>query len=573
MSGKPNQTPSDVQRNKIEYMEYLQNEIDMDNINLRANTEYLQNGTLPPTAQILDTRSTSEILADGEKLKTDLANEFKELGSLQFGLSIFDRVINSKLNVGNKFLRFVAQNAPDFVSQLKRKYKYGIEGDADDVDIIVQFLERLFTDKNAMFQTVKGYIQSNTGTIGQKSQVMGVNDIDKIISSLDDYIVRMNVYKSRNPRSVKIDGTNKDHIKYLIKVLKEIKRVIPTREEMNELTSIISSDDIGFKSSNADDINEVFKLLEKLPKASDVSTLLDFLLKSGESGNNKEVRDILQKLFDLFTPFYNEDNLKIMENFDTNVLNKIKTNMNKKIVDNRNNLLQQQKIERGIQDVRVVNNPNEAVNTKISQTNIGYNYQPPPSPPSSPPSSPPTSPTGTGLRGGYKGSNRGRIRGCGITPIVKPPTFVGFGINEINIKKLNDKCIFTLRRNTRSNIKDIPSKHVSDRFRNVINSIIGKGIANIDDINNLDDEEKDYLYKIVKTSNMSDKLSVPAPKKDNLEKVVHQFEVMKGQIMSGNDNKDLIKKFKLLIIKLSKEGLLPRNEVNDLLEQLVMLGY
>lgn len=567
MSGKPNQTPSDVQRNRIEYMEYLQNEIDMDNINLRANTEYLQNGTLPPTAQILDTRSTSEILADGEKLKTDLANEFKELGSLQFGLSIFDRVINSKLNVGNKFLRFVAQNAPDFVSQLKRKYKYGIEGDADDVDIIVQFLERLFTDKNAMFQTVKGYIQSNTGTIGQKSQVMGVNDIDKIISSLDDYIVRMNVYKSRNPRSVKIDGTNKDHIKYLIKVLKEIKRVIPTREEMNELTSIISSDDIGFKSSNADDINEVFKLLEKLPKASDVSTLLDFLLKSGESGNNKEVRDILQKLFDLFAPFYNEDNLKIMDNFDTNVLNKIKTNMNNKIVDNRNNLLQQQKIERGIQDVRVVNNPNEAVNTKISKTNIGYNYQP------SPPSSPPTSPTGTGLRGGYKGSNRGRIRGCGITPIVKPPTFVGFGINEINIKKLNDKCIFTLRRNTRSNIKDIPTKHVSDRFRNVINSIIGKGIANIDDINNLDDEEKDYLYKIVKTSNMSDKLSVPAPKKDNLEKVVHQFEVMKGQIMSGNDNKDLIKKFKLLIIKLSKEGLLPRNEVNDLLEQLIMLGY
>ena len=55
--------------------------------------------------------------------------------------------------------------------------------------------------------------------------------------------------------------------------------------------------------------------------------------------------------------------------------------------------------------------------------------------------------------------------------------------------------------------------------------------------------EKNYLNKIVSASNLHDKLSVPAPSKDQRDKDFHQFEVMKGEILSGNDNKEMIKKF------------------------------
>ena len=48
---------------------------------------------------------------------------------------------------------------------------------------------------------------------------------------------------------------------------------------------------------------------------------------------------------------------------------------------------------------------------------------------------------------------------------------------------------------------------------------------------------------------------------------------MRGEIMSGNDNKELIKKFKLLIIKLSRRGSLPKKEVSDILSELIELGY
>ena len=76
-----------------------------------------------------------------------------------------------------------------------------------------------------------------------------------------------------------------------------------------------------------------------------------------------------------------------------------------------------------------------------------------------------------------------------------------------------------------------------------------------------------------KQADILDKFSIPAPSKDQEEKEIHEYEVMRGEIMSGNDNKELIKKFKLLIIKLSRRGALPKKEVSDILSELIELGY
>jgi hypothetical protein len=53
----------------------------------------------------------------------------------------------------------------------------------------------------------------------------------------------------------------------------------------------------------------------------------------------------------------------------------------------------------------------------------------------------------------------------------------------------------------------------------------------------------------------------------------HRFEVLKGEIMAGNDSPELTKEFKILILKLSEEGLLPKGEVRGLLLDLLRLGH
>jgi hypothetical protein len=147
-----------------------------------------------------------------------------------------------------------------------------------------------------------------------------------------------------------------------------------------------------------------------------------------------------------------------------------------------------------------------------------------------------------------------------------------FGINKINHKKLDDG-ILTIRRQSNINIPDMPSKRISRKLQKIIKHISGGGIPEHNDLNDLDDGEKDYLHKLVSKSNLQDRLSVPAPSKDQEEKDFHQFEVMKGEIMSGNDSKELVQKFKALILKLSKQNVLPKTEVSELLQDLISLGY
>jgi len=92
-------------------------------------------------------------------------------------------------------------------------------------------------------------------------------------------------------------------------------------------------------------------------------------------------------------------------------------------------------------------------------------------------------------------------------------------------------------------------------------------------MNELTDEEKDYLFKVSKRAQISDKLSIPTPSKDAQDKDMNSFEVMKGEIMSGNDSTELIKKFKILLLKLSKSGVLPKREVGEIMQELIELGY
>ena len=48
---------------------------------------------------------------------------------------------------------------------------------------------------------------------------------------------------------------------------------------------------------------------------------------------------------------------------------------------------------------------------------------------------------------------------------------------------------------------------------------------------------------------------------------------MKGEILAGNDSAELVKKFKLLIMKLVKSDLLPKGQARDLLMDLATIGY
>jgi len=620
-----------IKRN--DYMESLNLQAQLNDMNLQVNKNYLRTGQLPAVSQMPDTRTTSEKLANIEFLKSEIAKSMSRIGTPSFAYAVAQGMMDSPLNVDNKLVEYFAQNVDSIMRELEKKYKYGIRGDKNDIETLILFIKQMMTDQGMTTQSIKSYINSNNGAFGAKSTIISDYDMDGIIKHVEDMIRRINVVRT----SYAIDFLNG-----VLKTLKIVKSIIPSNIELKSMITLLNEEpmdnphlydedaDLNNKYDNklreyfgnedvvskdksimAFEINILFKILKQLPKYSDVQYLigkLDMYLK--ERNSLKNVEEICERIESLFS--------EVLESIKTTGLNIARvrkyfltvTNNYSEYIQDRYKAEKQARREAANKVHVIVDNPrdnavwvrnaeeevdNEEVGVEASveaeeDDNVSDNIKK------------------------FKGrvldpnltfdddnddididnlddrpkgvieqsimdlvadaeeeepqTGKG-IRGRGIS---RPPTFSGFGINEINRKKL-ENGVLSVRRKTKTNYMDLPSRAISSNLKNIVKTISGGGIPNFNDLNKLTEDEQDYLYKLVKKSDLQDKLTVPTPSKDKQEQDFHQFEVLKGQIMSGNDSKELVKKFKLLVVKLSRQGVLPKSESSDLLLTLTELGY
>lgn len=727
MSGQPVNKPSDINKFRNEYMETLNLQEQINDMNLQANKNYLLTGQLPPQSQMQDTRTTAEKLKDVEMLKHKIAEDLRPIAEPQFAYSIVNAVMNSPLNIDNSLVRFLAQRAKTIASELSKNYTFGIAGDANDLQIIVEFIRNMYSEQQGKFQSVKSYMNSRESYGSSSSKILSVNDIDSIITQLTDIIKSLNIIMQKTTnRGLAGLGNDAENVRDL---LIRIKDVLPNNEEIQLLLQDIENPvfnnpypeynilgrptNLNLRGGyNSETVEAFYKLMEQLPKYNEVNTIMNKIKRSIDNNDTNVAREGLNKLNNLFSNIANITNANLL-----NMFKEVKDRQQHKIEQtnklnatrSREFIRQQNERQRDLSNAQKVYviNPNDdpvwvspSAGNAINLSNVGNNltqgamagltgaltgtlinsYNNTNTPNTNTPntqntlnstntdnvnslwafdnndnytsmikeeqkkipttlydlfevpnweeykvsnkSNPreiydiddfnfddydnnnnylilgnnkkqfkipiseanniflPVPPMYSQIQGntlgfGLKKRRQGRPRGSGLPkpiPPPKEPTFVGFGISEINRKNL-DKGIFTIRRNTKTNYMDMPSRHISKNLQSIIKTMIGGGVPKYEDLGKLDEDEKEYLHKIVSKSNMEDKLSVPAPSKDQQEKDIHNFEVMKGQIMAGNDNKDLVKKFKLLIRKLSKQGLLPKNDVEEINDILTDLDY
>jgi len=877
-TGQPIKVPSDRNKYNNEFMESLRLQIKLNDQNLQANRLYITTGQMPASTQMADTRSTSEKLADIEGLKRSIVADLSPVAEPAFAYAIIEGVINSPLNIDNSLFRYLAQNAPQIAQQLSKKYKFGIAGDANDVQLLVEFLNDAYSKTKGTFQTIKGYMNSTTNL-----RANGTNIQDQIIQEFKFFLQRLTGLELETTRKYGPVSPILDSIHDVQRIISEIIFSLPNQQQMKQILSDITSESYihpfndpaiaqNIPGQQYDDriVKLVIEMIEKLPNFDQVRTLINTLESGINRGSQSIITSSLRSIEGLFTDwiirpgaqrtpfqdaleqfrstFLREANEEIEE---ANRVNRISTIRQIEFQNNQNQ--RDAKAQRvyvinpGTDPVKVTNGPFQQGpgDDNSSYGSIG-GYQSNSQPPSSlysgsqapgsdsgyasgyaSGSSPPQSwygggggggDGGGGGGGGYAGSQapqsehsfasgwndpsgqalrsdipipsdisenlslnyaniypsvnsseRSFVRdapseeeykeeeipeGASFMPEPNPPpkfsevssgkrapppipvpvpvpvtkpsreqllydeiktqykkiykepyklelelaninpylfaqdpefqksstssnpllqpsvkeskapevsrvsrtatpvkeyanlhvhhiehyeklkregritkedqdeldnrltkiisngrshnvniadldkelrdmenSYFGqkggkglkkgrgissdyrdFGINKINHKKLDDG-ILTLRRKSNTNIPDMPSKRISRKLQKIIKHISGGGVPDYNDLNSLEDGEKDYLHKLISKSNLNDRLSVPAPSKDQEEKDFHQFEVMKGEIMSGNDSRELVKKFKVLILKLSKQNVLPRNEVQELLEDLLSLGY
>lgn len=166
-------------------------------------------------------------------------------------------------------------------------------------------------------------------------------------------------------------------------------------------------------------------------------------------------------------------------------------------------------------------------------------------------------PSGSGIRG----------RGIGVQNQSYP-----LGKYLIKGKQLNGDII-NIKTRTNQSLKKFPATKVSANMGKIMRVIAGGGVPAFDDMEQLTQPEKSYLHKIAKETDLIGRFSIPTPDKTKEDKEKDEFDLLKGQILSGNDNAELVKKFKSLLIRLSTRGDLPKGECREILMDLVSMGY
>lgn len=176
---------------------------------------------------------------------------------------------------------------------------------------------------------------------------------------------------------------------------------------------------------------------------------------------------------------------------------------------------------------------------------------------------------------GFKQLNR-KITGKGIAVALpkqerKKLGFKNFGKYIIDVIGLDDDIV-TIRSASKASVPSIPRQKVSKRVSSVLKTIAGGGIPTYEEVGELKNDEKTYLSRVLKTARLSNKVNIPNPSKSEEEAEQDRFNILRGEITSGNDAVEVVREFKRLLIKFSNEGRLPKRQVNEVLAELLLIG-
>ena len=172
------------------------------------------------------------------------------------------------------------------------------------------------------------------------------------------------------------------------------------------------------------------------------------------------------------------------------------------------------------------------------------------------------------------GSGFRRIRGRGIIDHSKGVKdklkFAPLGRYYVNIHKLNDD-ILCMSRSTGTNIPSLPTRRLSKELACVFRKLVNGGVPTFNELAALNTADRDEYADVARKCQFAGgEIQIPETSGDS---ELTKFEIMKGEILSGNDSVDLVKQFKVMVLKLSHNGRLPKGQARELLMDLAALGY
>lgn len=608
MSGQPYRTPIDIAKFRNEYLSNLNLEISNVDKNFKANQIYQRTGA---PSQPTDTRTTEEKLTDLNRLRIEIRSRLGEIMSGEDANNVVEGLDDNEA-------RFLAQQIDTIIADIKPKYRLGMPA-AAFYTYLMKYMEK-FNDT----QGIEYGLQQRTGEqlianqelvmemLPEKNDINSLKRVVELTGEMQGSIVLRQLDSIRKivedlPRiynSVS-DLTNAVLKDDILEALAELTQDLPTKTQLDSLKRAL---EVATESGDRSQMNRILFKLNELTTTTgevelEVSSLNEDLRKQNIDPiplptkavlREKEIplaeaelsprerefgRDVVI-IDEIPYSYYNPQiisglPLDTKKGGQQSLMGYVKAIkfINPMVYDDifdSKTITQVRKL--GASTVReiLLNNDRrleqlwDLYRERFELTQISSQRKE---------STRPTMGRGFGLN-----PNKRIIRGRGISKIdysagiQSEPEYVPFGKYIVNRRRLADGILMIKRHNGQF-IQDFKTKRISPNLTTVFRKVAGGSLPSFTDLEKLDDDEREYLRHVANKSHLSSKLEVPSPKKDKNETLINQFEIMRGQLIAGNDSKELVKKFKQVIVEMLDQDLIPRGHAKDILIELARKDY
>ena len=150
-----------------------------------------------------------------------------------------------------------------------------------------------------------------------------------------------------------------------------------------------------------------------------------------------------------------------------------------------------------------------------------------------------------------------------------------FGNYVIESKPLEKGFLF-VRYPSGATLPRFPKQAISSKLQLILNYIIHEGRFNEKDYNDLDEFEKKVFDDLLIQSKADKKGSVKLYKHTKYndkerDDDIKRFNILKGELIAGNDSPNIIKELKVLILKMADSKTISKTDFNKITYQLMLL--
>ena len=149
--------------------------------------------------------------------------------------------------------------------------------------------------------------------------------------------------------------------------------------------------------------------------------------------------------------------------------------------------------------------------------------------------------------------------------------FIPFGKYLLSLKQLQ-KNKFMLRTKAKNPVLSFKTLTLTRKTKAIVQKLLQNLEVSFEEIDALSEDEKNIINQIVEKTEIDTRLRVPNTKRSKLEKDLNKFNVLRGSIIAGNDNVELLKDFRRLLLSLTNENYISKKECNQVLLEMLKLN-